>query len=109
MRAPILRAGGAGPVRVGQAGERAVGDIGPKTKININGRNRIPDGITRDAVSEVKNVKKLSFTKQLRDFADYAKQEGKRFDLYVRKDTELSGPLRDAVGRGDINLRFIPD
>ncbi|QDT69091.1 hypothetical protein MalM25_20180 [Planctomycetes bacterium MalM25] len=99
--------GGAGPVRVGQAGEAAVGNIGPKTKVSINGRNRIPDGVTRDAVSEVKNVKKLSFTRQLRDYVDYAKQEDKRFDLYVRRSTELSGPLVDARNRGDINIKFI--
>ena len=52
--------------------------------IQINGRRRIPDGITRRVVSEVKNVKEFGFTKQLRDYADWAQQEGKAFDLYIR-------------------------
>ncbi|MBN1515413.1 hypothetical protein JXA32_02475, partial [Candidatus Sumerlaeota bacterium] len=51
--------GGAGPVRVGQAGEdavRGVNNIGDKVKISINGRNRIPDGLTDSVLSEVKNL-----------------------------------------------------
>ena len=103
--------GGAAAVRTGQAGEAAVRgafDIGPKEFIRINGRGRIPDGLTRTALSEVKNVESLSFTRQLRDFADYAKQTGRRFDLYVRPDTKLSPPLSDAVGDKLINLRQIP-
>lgn len=77
-------------------------------KNNINGRNRIPDGITSTTLSEVKNVKALSYTRQLRDFADIAKQQGLRYDLYVRPSTKLSGPLMKAVEKGTINLRFIP-
>jgi hypothetical protein len=103
--------GGAAPVRLGQAGEdavRGVFNIGSKVKIPINGRFRIPNGMTPTTLSEVKNVKALSFTRQLRDFADYAQQTGRRFDLYVRPSTTLSGPLRDAIGLGTINLKFIP-
>jgi Restriction endonuclease fold toxin 7 len=60
-------------------------------------------------LSEVKNVESLSYARQLRDFADYAQQTGRRFDLYVRPNTSLSGPLERAVGPGGpINLRFIP-
>lgn len=104
--------GGAGPVRLGQAGEDAVRgayDIGPKIKIDVAGRKRIPDGLTSTTLSEVKNVSSLSYSQQLRDFAQYAQQSGRSFDLYVRPTTSLSGPLQRAAGPGGpINLRFIP-
>lgn len=60
--------GGAGPVRVGQAGEDAVRgayDIGDKVPIRVAGRGRIPDGLTPSTLSEVKNVASLSYTRQL--------------------------------------------
>lgn len=106
--------GGAGPVRQGQAGEAAVRgayDIGPKATRVINGRTRIFDGLNQASVSEVKNVGYQGFTQQLRDIASYARQNGLRFDLWVRggvNPTKLSGPLREAVIRGDINIRLIP-
>ena len=105
--------GGAAAVRTGQAGEnavRAANNIGPltKTPISINGRTRIPDGLTPGTLSEVKNVASQSYTQQLRDFAAYAQQTGRSFDLYVRPNTRLSGPLQDAIANGTINLKFIP-
>jgi hypothetical protein len=103
--------GGAASVRLGQAGESAVRsayDIGPKASADIAGRTRIFDGLTDTTVSEVKNVARQSFTLQLRDSLSYAQSTGRTFDLYVRQDTYLTGPLREAIGRGDINLRFIP-
>jgi RHS repeat-associated protein len=103
--------GGAAPVRIGQAGEsavRSVYDIGPKVTISVSGRTRILDGLTDSAVTEVKNVAKQSFSQQLKDSLTYAQATGRRFDLYVRRDTVLTGPLRDAIARGEINLRFIP-
>lgn len=98
-------------VRLGQAGEaavRAAADIGPATRITVNGVTRIPDGLTSRALSEVKNVGSLSYTQQLRDYAAFARQAGRQFDLYVRPDTQLSGPLLNAVRAGEINLRYIP-
>jgi hypothetical protein len=105
--------GGAAAVRLGQTGEaavRAAYDIGPATKIVVNGAERIPDGLnlTTNVLSEVKNVGSLSYTQQLRDFAQYAGENGLRFDLYVRPGAELSGPLQQAVASGEINLLFIP-
>jgi len=104
---------------VGQIGEAAVkqfNDIGDKAKILINGRNRIPDGInkTTKTLSEVKNTAKQSYTQQLRDFSDYAKKNDLTYDLYVRGpgspsgETILSGPLSEAIAKGDINPKFIP-
>jgi hypothetical protein len=104
-------AGGAAPVRTGQAGEaavRAVADIGEKAAIKVAGRTRIPDGITKKVLTEVKNVARLSYTQQLKDFAAHAQGNGLRFDLWVRADTQLSGPLAREIANGAINLRVIP-
>jgi len=73
-----------------------------------HGRRRIPDGLTTEVLSEVKNVKSLSFTRQLRDFGDFAEQTGRRFDLYVRPRTRLSQPLLDARAAGRVNILEIP-
>ena len=102
---------GAGMVRLGQDGEAAVRgayDIGDKATAVIDGRTRIFDGLNGEAVSEVKNVASQSFTQQLRDSASYAQANGLRFDLYVRPDTYLTGPLLQAITDGTVNLRFIP-
>lgn len=93
---------------VGRQGEtfaNIVYDIGEKVRILVNGRARIPDGLNETArvLSEVKNVESLSFTSQLRDFAQYAFDRGFRFDLYTRPNTHLSGPLKDAIDKGLIN------
>ena len=109
--ATVVSRGGAGPVRLGQAGEqavRAVAEIGPKTIIEAAGRRRILDGLTETVLTEVKNVANLSYTQQLRDFGAYAAENGLRFDFWVRANTQLSQPLLDAIDSGLINLRKIP-
>jgi len=103
--------GGLAAVRAGQAGEAAVRgafDIGRKTAIDIAGQTRIPDGLTRSVLTEVKNVNSLSYTRQLRDFATYSRDAKLRFDLYVRPGAQLSGPLRAAEAAGDVNILEIP-
>jgi hypothetical protein len=92
----------------GEAAVRAVYDIGEKVAIKIGGRTRYPDGLLSGVLSEVKNVRSLSYTSQLRDYAAYASQNGLRFDLYVRPTTVLSGPLLDAIESGAINRVLIP-
>ncbi len=97
--------------RLGRAGEDAVRrayDIGDKAEIFVDGRRRIPDGITNDILSEVKNVQSLSYTRQLRDFAQHAGENGLQFDLFVRPGAKLSGPLLDAEAAGIINILDIP-
>ncbi|MEO6533745.1 MAG: putative toxin [Pseudolysinimonas sp.] len=84
------------PIYVGQDGSRSVGRI------------RIFDGLSNEAVSEVKNVASQAYTQQLKDSVAYAQENALRFDLYVRPDTYLTGPLRDAIGEGLVNLRYIP-
>lgn len=82
--------------------------IGPKIKVDVAGTKRIPDGLTPSTLSEVKNVGSLSYTRQLRDFEQYARQTGRTFDLYVRPGARLSGPLLNARAAGRINIREIP-
>lgn len=94
--------------REGEAAVKAAIDIGSKTKLVINGRVRFPDGLTQTVLSEVKNVSKLSVTRQLRDYAQYARANKLRFDLYVRPDTKLSGELLKAEQSGLINIIEIP-
>jgi len=93
---------------LGQQGEQAVGLSGAKTSIQINGRTRIPDNLTTKALIEVKNVKSLSFTQQLRDFSAYAQEKGLDFILYTRPNTVLSQPLKDAINNKLIIHKFIP-
>lgn len=93
---------------LGAAGERAVGLSGTKTAIQVGSRTRIPDALTRTTLTEVKNVKSLSFTRQLRDFHTYSQQNGLDFILYTRPNTTLSGPLRQAINNGSIIHRYIP-
>jgi RHS repeat-associated protein len=103
--------GGINAVRLGQAGESAVRgayDIGPKVPISVGGRGRIPDGLTDRTLTEVKNVASLSYTRQIRDFDQYAQQMGRSFDLFVRRGARLSGPLLDARAAGRINIWEIP-
>lgn len=109
------KTGGAGPVRVGQAGEAAVRsayDIGPKATAVVGGRTRIFDGLNSVAVSEVKNVKYQPYSQQLKDSLAYAEANGLRFDLYVRggsSPTNLSRPLQEAIASNPrFNLEFIP-
>jgi len=89
--------------QVGLAFERSVGIVGPKKAINLpDGRRLFPDEVTPFALTEAKNVKRLSFTKQLRDYSAYAKSKNLDFILRTPKGTKLSGPLKKAIANGDI-------
>ena len=93
---------------LGEAAVRAAHDIGPKELVKMFGRNRFPDGILPGVLSEVKNVAKLSYTRQLRDYAAYAAATEIEFHLYVRPATELAGTLIKAIENNSIILRIIP-
>lgn len=70
----------------------------------------MPDALNHATrtLSEVKNVGRLSYTNQLRDFAAYANSNGYTFELFVRPTTQLSGPLQQAISNGEIVLRVLP-
>jgi hypothetical protein len=85
---------GAAIVRKGQAGERAwmrASSMSKNTNIvKVNGRKRIPDGLSRHNVHEVKNVMRQSYTRQLRDAVDIARGRGGVVHLWVNTSTRLS-------------------
>jgi RHS repeat-associated protein len=104
---------GSAMVRLGQAGVDAVRgleDIGPQGYITSGGRILKPDGMTLNVISEVKNsakaIPRQAWTRQLRSYAAVANGRGLRFDLWLRQGTELSGPLKQAVENGLVNIRF---
>ena len=92
------------PNNIGKIGEQLAG-INPKAKtaIQVDGRIRIPDALTDSALIEVKNVKYISNTSQLKDFAAYAKSTGRAMDLYVRPTTKVAKTVLDAGW----NIRFL--
>jgi len=79
--------------QIGLAGERAAGITGPKRAISVDGKNLFPDDITIRVLTEVKNVKRLSFTRQLKDYNKYTRSNNLKFVLVTRPGTKLSGPL----------------
>ena len=85
-----------------------LGGIGPKKPIVVGGRTRIPDGLTTKTLSEIKNLKHLSATSQIRDFVRYAQKETLTMDLYVRRSTTFSGPMEKLISSGLVNLKFLP-
>jgi restriction endonuclease fold toxin 7 of polymorphic toxin system len=77
----------------GKKGEIEANTYGkPKTPIeSITGKYtkartkiRIPDALTARLLKEVKNVRNLVLTRQLRDFIMYAGATGRRFELWIR-------------------------
>ena len=75
----------------------------------MNGRFRIPDGVdkTKRLLQEVKNVKNLSLTSQLKDFMQLSKQLGYTMELYIRPDTYLSGPLKQAIKQYGVRVKYL--
>jgi hypothetical protein len=100
--------------QLGLAGETAAGIVKNTTRIDsLTGiaKYRVPDVLNRSAqlIGEVKNVSRLSYTNQLRDFVRYAKQQGFRFELMARQGTRLSTALQQAIDAGGIILlRILP-
>ena len=106
---PVVGQLGAEIGEVGRAGETAAGIIKNTRRIeSLTGTAayRIPDELNdaEKIIGEVKNVDYQPFTRQLRDYAAFAKKYGYSFRLYVRQATELSTPLQDAVDDGAIDL-----
>lgn len=97
------------PNKVGQIGEKLAKIVKNNTKYKINGRWRIPDGVNakKRLLQEVKNVKNLSLTSQLKDFMQLSKQWGYTMELYIRPDTYLSGPLKQAIKQYGVRIRYL--
>ena len=95
------------PNKVGKIGEQISGIVKNTEKYLVNGRTRIPDGVTPKYIQEVKNVKRLSYTSQIRDSIQLANDTGRRLQLFVRPNTYLSGPLRDAISTYNVSLKYL--
>lgn len=111
--ADIAAGGTAAAQELGRIGEASAGiskDTERIKSITNTARYRIPDVLDHRAavMDEVKNVRRHSYTNQLRDFVAYAHQKGYTFELWVRPTTELSGPLVEAISKGWIKLRYLP-
>jgi hypothetical protein len=95
--------------KLGRIGEAGSGILKNTKRIWVApGKYRIPDVLDPSigVIGEVKNVARLSYTKQLRDYLAWAKAQNPPylFYLWVRPGTRLSGPLWRAVRNGDIHL-----
>ena len=93
--------------RLGKEGMEKSGTTQTYTRIrSISGtaKYRIPDNLDDDLMTliEVKNVKSLSYTNQLRDFNLYCQEEGYKFILRTRTDTQLTKPLLKLIEEGEI-------
>ena len=94
---------------LGKIGERASGIIKNTTTIKINGRMRVPDGYDSHMwLQEVKNVKYMSYTSQLRDYFSYASENHLKMELYIRRTTQLSSPLQNAIKSHGVVVRYLP-
>jgi len=100
------------PVQVGKEGMDAAGVTQNTTRIpsaSGTANYRVPDGLTENTLTEVKNVANQSLTNQIKDFSSYSTEKGMNFELHVRESTKLSEPLKKAVLEGKIRLKFIPE
>jgi hypothetical protein len=99
---------------LGQTGESVAGIVKNTTRIpSLTGTAayRIPDQLIRSQslLSEVKNVAYQPYTSQIKDYLLYAQQQGLKFELIVRQNTEFSKPLQVLVGAGKIvPQRYLP-
>jgi hypothetical protein len=116
VAAPVV-AGGGQPVRVSvaqtgltkaqvvQAGVIDVDKVqAGLVVIEINGRTRIQDIVQDGIVGEVKDVKYLSLSTQIRDSIAIAANRGSQFNLYVDVRTKISKPLQKKVDAGIVHL-----
>ena len=95
-------------MRIGQAGEKLAGITRRKERIRSPTKTanfRVPDELTLTILREVKNVKRLGLTRQIRDFHIFSQQTNHTFILEVRRHTFISKPLQERIDAGDIVLR----
>ncbi|MEV5576637.1 putative toxin [Spirillospora sp. NPDC052269] len=104
--------------RLGLEGESAVSKILGVAKNtrqfpSASGRaaHRIPDFLdhANGKLVEVKNVRYMYLSSQLKDDLEIAKSlGGYKIQLWVRETTQLSGPLKELVRSGQIELEYLP-
>ena len=107
--------GGSGsrnPNAVGKAGEDYANITGPKTSIKgpISDRSRIPEALDLKAgtLTECKNVARLSYTSQLRDYVQYSRENGLQMILWIGETAILTQPMQDAIIENGIQINLFP-
>ena len=96
---------------VGKIGEK-LSKLPKNTKhiesLSKTAKYRIPDYLdkTNKIIGDVKNVKELSYTSQLKDFMLYAEKYGYTYVIKIRKTTQLSSTLKSLVDAGKIVLLY---
>ncbi|MDD5371054.1 MAG: putative toxin [Anaerolineaceae bacterium] len=99
---------------LGQTGESLAGVVKNTTHIpslTETAAFRIPDQLVRsqNLLSEVKNVAYQAYTNQIKDYLLYTQQQGLKFELIVRQNTEFSKPLQTLIDAGKIiPQRYLP-
>ena len=70
---------------------------------------RVPDYLnkTERVIGEVKNVKKLKYTKQLQDFVKYARKNDYTFILKVRRTTKFDEGLMTLIELGEVVIMYL--
>jgi len=63
---------------------------------------RVPDGVGRGFIAEVKYRAIVNNTAQLKDFSLFAQKEGQVFHLFTRTDAHLSAPLLAQAEAGNV-------
>jgi hypothetical protein len=109
--ARVDASGGKGPNDAGQAGMDRTGL--PQNTVRIpssSGKRdyRVPDYLSDTRIVESKNVDKLHYSSQIKDYLNYAQQNGLKFTLFVRdQNTKLTAPLKEQISKGNILLDFL--
>ncbi len=103
---------GVNGVRVsGQTGEPLAGIVKNTSRIpSASGRAayRIPDELNSSVLGEVKNVRSLGYSSQIRDFHSYAVANDLEFVLYVRSSTVFRGQLAQLEQYGGLTRVNVP-
>jgi hypothetical protein len=75
--------------------------------ITNTAKYRIPDEWLKNekVIREIKNVSKLSYSRQIKDFNLWAQKNGHTFILEARKGAKLTKPLLNEIKEGNIFLK----
>lgn len=89
-------------VSMGAVAEKVIGTYATsKVAISTITGTRIPDLFNRamGMMWEVKNVRYLGLTPQMRGFLDYCSTKNMQMTLFIRRDTQIATTLRNEIAR----------
>lgn len=73
--------------------------------ISGTAKYRVADFLTSSALHEIKNVKNLRLTNQLKDFILFSQREGLKMTIHVNKATKITNQLKKLERHGIINIK----